>query len=203
MNSNDVRLVTWDVDGTLYSLRRMKWHVVLKYLRAGAAERQELAALRRYNEVINHAREQGGSLAGDLEDVDLDAMRVATQRWYVENIGKARPRPGVENVLNYLQSRGIPQVVFSDYEATSKLEALGLTRYFERVYAGELFGYVKPNAALLTRIAEEFSVPITCVLHIGDRVDRDEVAARAAGCRCLIYGRDFRSFEALLKKVSV
>jgi HAD superfamily hydrolase (TIGR01549 family) len=205
MKIDEISLVTWDVDGTLYSLRRMKWFVLAKYLKETlkgnrALAQEELSALRRYAEMINCTRTEGGVLAPDFRDDDLDSNLVeqATRR-YVEAIGKAGPRSGVKEVLISLRNRGLPQVVFSDYEAESKLKALELADYFDGVYAGERLGFVKPHPALLKRIAADFSVRIDSVLHIGDRVDRDEAAARAAGCRCLILGRDFGSFESLAK----
>lgn len=202
-----IRLVTWDVDGTLYSLRRMKWHVLGRYLREALNGKrriahQELTVLRRYRQMIDRARVGGGALARNLPDeFDFSSLEVGARRWYIESVAKAGPRSGVERVLMKLRERKIPQVVFSDYEANSKLQLLGLAEYFDAVYVGEVLGFVKPHSAVLERIANDFSVPIDTVLHIGDRADRDDAAARAAGCRCLILGRDFRNFESLLKQL--
>ena len=207
MNIDEIRLVTWDVDGTLYSLRRMKWFVLAKYLKETlkgnrVSAHEELAALRGYEEMINPTRTVGGILAESFRDnFDSGLVEEATQRWYVEAIAKAGPRSGVKELLISLRNRGLPQVVFSDYEAESKLKALGLAEYFDSVYAGERLGFVKPHPALLKRIAADFSVRIESVLHIGDRVERDEAAALSAGCRCLILGRDFRSFNSLLEEL--
>jgi FMN phosphatase YigB (HAD superfamily) len=49
-------------------------------------------------------------------------------------------------------------------------------------------------------IASDFRVPAASILHIGDRAETDAAAARAAGCRCLILGRDFRDFGSLLQQ---
>jgi FMN phosphatase YigB (HAD superfamily) len=205
MNLDELKVVTWDVDGTLYSLRRMKRFVLAKYLKEtlkgrGVLAHQQLTTLRQYREVINRVRTNGGALDESvLGTLDSGLLTAATQRWYVEAIAKTGPRSDVEKVLISFRSRGIPQVVFSDYEAESKLKALRLAEYFDGVYVGERLGFVKPHTAVLKRIAVDFSVPLESVLHIGDRIDRDEAAARAAGCRCLILGRDFRSFKWLLK----
>ena len=200
-----ISLVTWDVDGTLYSLRRMKSYLLGKYLREiiGGKRRlahRELSELRQYRQKIDRARAQGGALDGNLRnEVDFASLEALRQRWYVEAIRRAGQRPGVDGVLVGLRKKGIPQVVFSDYEAESKLKSLGLADRFESLYIGERLGFVKPHAALLKRIAADFSVPIESVVHIGDRVDRDEAAARAAGCQCLIFGRDFSNFQSLAR----
>lgn len=208
MNIDEIRLVTWDVDGTLYSLRRMKWFVLAKYLKETlkgnrVLAHEELDALRRYREMINWTRTEGGVLAqGFRDNLDSSLVEEATQRWYVPAIAKAGPRSGVKEVLMSLRDRGLPQVVFSDYEAESKLKALGLADYFDGVYAGERLGFVKPHPALLKRIAADLAVRIESVLHIGDRIERDEAAALSAGCSCLILGRDFRSFNSLLNQLT-
>lgn len=199
------KLVTWDVDGTLYSLRRMKWHIAAKYIRKvikgeGALARRELVYLKRYRGMIDRARADGGDLSDVLrDDLDLRSLESLALRWYVEAITKTGPRAGVEHVLTMFRDRGIVQVASSDYEAGAKLQSLGLEKYFDAVYVGERLGAVKPNPAVLKRISADFSVPIESMLHIGDRVDRDEAAAKAAGCSCLILGRDFRNFHSLLK----
>jgi len=149
--------------------------------------------------MIDRARAGGGALGDDLRaGVDFESLEVLARRWYVEAIAKTGPRPGVKSVLTKLRHRRIPQVVFSDYQADAKLQALGLAEHFDAVYTGEDLGFVKPHAAVLEKIAVDFSVPIDSVLHVGDRADRDEAAARAAGCRCLILGRDFRTFQSLM-----
>ena len=204
---NHIELVVWDVDGTLYSLRRMKWRVAMKYWREtlkgrNALAQRELASLRQYRQRIDSIRLAGGSIANRCDDLDLASLRVAAHRWYVQAIAETGPRAGVTRVLTELRNRTISQAVFSDFEADAKLAALGLSEYFDKVYAGERLGYVKPHPAVLEQIASDFSVSLERVLHIGDRVDSDEVAARAAGCHCLILGRDFRNFESLLKRLT-
>lgn len=208
MNINEIKLVTWDVDGTLYSLQRMKCYVLAKYLRETikgnrTLAHRELAVLRRYRQQIDRRRAQGGSIGNLREELDLAVLERAALNWYVEAITRVGPRTGVESVLSKMRERGIPQVVFSDYEAGPKLKSLGLAEHFDAVYVGEQLGFVKPHPAVLKRIATDFSVPIESVLHIGDRVDRDEAAAQAAGSRCLILRRDFRDFASLLETLEI
>jgi FMN phosphatase YigB (HAD superfamily) len=89
------------------------------------------------------------------------------------------------------------QVVFSDYEAEAKVEALGLSRYFAGCYAGETLGAPKPSAEGLRAIARDYQLAPAQLLHVGDRVDTDGAAADGFGCRSLVRGRDFRDFAAL------
>ena len=91
--------------------------------------------------------------------------------------------------------------MFSDYEAAYKLDSLGLAGHFASIYVGERLGFVKPSPFGFQRAAADYGVSTASLLHIGDRVDRDDAGARAAGCQCLIFGRDFRSFDALLNQL--
>jgi HAD superfamily hydrolase (TIGR01549 family) len=87
--------------------------------------------------------------------------------------------------------------VISDYAAEYKLEALGLDGRFTSIYVGESLGFVKPNPRVFERVAADFEIPTASLLHIGDRAERDYAGARAAGCQCLILGRDFPGFGSL------
>jgi HAD superfamily hydrolase (TIGR01549 family) len=201
---NLIKLVSWDLDGTLYSIGRMKLRLLRLFMREVAlgravAARKELSLLKRHRGKIDTAR-----LVGRVVDkrfpgtIDSEALLRAEKRWYGRAIRQVGPRAGVTDVLAFFAARNVPQVIFSDYNASYKLESLKLEDRFASIYIGEHMGFVKPHPAVFKRMAADFNIPITGVLHIGDRVDRDDVAARAAGCWCLILGRDFQSFHELL-----
>jgi HAD superfamily hydrolase (TIGR01549 family) len=163
---------------------------------------KELAALIRYHLRIDAARSAGGALAEFFpEQNSRETLLEMEKRWYGPAIEKAGLREGVANVIQFLAARDIPQVVVSDYEAAYKLAALELSGHFASIYVGERLGFVKPSPFGLQRAAADYEVSTASLLHIGDLVERDGVAARAAGCQCLILGRDFRSFDDLLNQL--
>lgn len=206
IKGESIKLVSWDLDGTLYSIRRMKWHLLSMFLREvgrgrGTAARRELAALKSYRAMIDVARSAGGELDETSQAQKArDPLLRIERRWYGPAIEKAGTRPGLNDLLSSLAARNVPQVVISDYEAQYKLEALRLDGRFAAIYVGERLGFVKPSPKVFQRVAADFEIPTASLLHIGDRVERDEAAALAAGCQCLILGRDFRSFESLLEQ---
>ena len=202
-----IRLVSWDIDGTLYSISRMKWHLMRMFLSETTRGRalsagKELSTLRRYRSQINAARSTGGALTEvSLTQQRRDALLGMEKRWYGRAIQKTGLRRSVADVITLLAARGIPQVVLSDYEAGHKLDSLGLTDQFASIYVGVRLGFVKPSPFSFQRAAADYGITTSSLLHIGDRVDRDNAAARAAGCQCLILGRDFRSFDDLLDRL--
>lgn len=155
--------------------------------------------LRRYRATIDVARSAGGALDESPKDNSRELLLSVERRWYGPAIRKTGTRAGVTNLLSFLAARNVPQVVISDYDAEYKLESLGLDGRFASVYVGEHLGFVKPNPKVFQRIAADFEIPTASLLHIGDRADRDDAGALAAGCQCLILGRDFRSFGSLLE----
>jgi HAD superfamily hydrolase (TIGR01549 family) len=200
-----IKLISWDIDGTLYSIPRMKLYVLGSFLREvargrGPVARRELAALRRYRDTIDVARSAGGVLDGNPQkQKSRDLLLSIERRWYAPAIQKTGTRAGVTNLLSFLAARNVPQVVISDYEAEYKIESLGLDGRFASIYVGESLGFVKPNPRVFQHVAADFEIPTANLLHIGDRADRDEAAALAAGCQCLILGRDFRRVSSLLE----
>jgi HAD superfamily hydrolase (TIGR01549 family) len=202
---HSIKLVSFDIDGTLYSIRRMKWHLLGMFLREvaggrGLAARRELAALRGYRAAIDLVRLAGGALDETLQKQhSRERLLSVERRWYGPAIQKTGRRADIINLLSFLAARDIPQVVISDYEAAYKLEALGLAGRFTSIYVGESLGFVKPSPKVFERVAADFEIPTASLLHIGDRVERDCAGALAAGCQCLILGRDFRSFGSLLE----
>lgn len=182
----------------------MKLHLLSLLLREVAGGRllaacRELSVLKRHRARVDTARLAGGTVGEAFrEDIDSEVLLNAEKRWYGRAIRQAGLRAGVTDVLTFFAARNVPQVVFSDYNAEHKLESLGLGDRFASIFVGEQMGFVKPNPNVFKRMAADFNIPITALLHIGDCIDRDDVAARAAGCSCLILGRDFQSFPELL-----
>jgi putative hydrolase of the HAD superfamily len=76
--------------------------------------------------------------------------------------------------------------VLSDYPAAAKLKALGLCADHV-VWAGDAgVGVMKPHPRGLELLMARANSPPENTVLIGDRIDRDGVAATRAGARCLI-----------------
>src|SRR5687768_9123997 len=92
-----IKLVSWDIDGTLYSIRHMKWHLRRMFLNEiargqGLAAGKELAALRRYRARINEARLAGGALSEFfLMQSCREVLLEMEKRWYGPALQKTGP----------------------------------------------------------------------------------------------------------------
>jgi len=201
----DIRLVAFDLDGTLYRqgpLRlRMGRDMVLHTV--ATCDLNAISVVRAYRRI----RER---LATE-EVVDFDRVLIA-------ETAKATSMPP-ERVhaivsewierrpLRYLRSclfSGVPQLfaglqragkkigIFSDYPATEKLAAMGLMAH--HVVAASDVGLLKPHARGLQSLMAAARASARETLFIGDRADRDGVAGQRAGVRVLI--RSSKPIEA-------
>ena len=201
VNLKTIRLVSWDVDGTLYSPRWMQWFLlrslISQVVKGRARETwRDLEILKGFRTRIEQARSTDGILNPGAED--REQLCRIQKRWFGTAIRQTGPRPGLRELLAFFEDRQLVQVAFSDYEPNYKVEELGLKKWFVAAYAGDRLGFVKPSPKAFFRISADFSTPLENILHIGDRADTDRLAAVAAGCQCIILGKDFKSFPELL-----
>jgi putative hydrolase of the HAD superfamily len=201
----DIRLVAFDVDGTLYGQGPLRLRIGCDMVLHTIAKR-DLNAIR----VVSAYRRIRERLAVE-EVVDFDRVLVAetakaTSR-SPENV-HAIVREWIETrPLRYLKRcifSGVPQLfaglqragkkigILSDYPATEKLAAMGLAAH--HIVAASDVGVLKPHDRGLQSLMAAASATARDTLLIGDRADRDGVAGQRAGVRTLI--RSSKPIEA-------
>ena len=187
--SENAEGVIFDLDGTLYTVRSLGFHIALGLLR----ETKPLRALFRVR------KEMRGNDYGDRRtfksvfseilgkyckmppDKALDWYENRFMRRFTEVLGKrGRVRPGLIPLLEALRSRGIRLGVVSDFGAVpERLDALGISpSLFDDVEAAEHFGVMKPTAVPFQRLAERWHLCVERLVLVGDRADHDLGSAR-------------------------
>lgn len=190
-------LIVFDMDGTLYDqpwLRRR-----MAAMLVGEALRSRSLAVPR---VLSAYRRQREGLGADFAERQyrLPGTRPEAVQALVAEWMERRPLP----LLRQCRARGVERLfarlgasravaIYSDFRAEAKLAALGLTARY--ILSAEDVGCLKPDPAGLHRLMEQAKAAPDRTLMIGDRDDRDGEAARRAGVRALIRGRDFRHYE--------
>ena len=187
-----VKLVIFDLDGTLYDKRGLSIRMVCRAfcdIRKMQAERKTRAAMKgNWFGSKEHFYQTYFQQLSRLQGV----CPTAAQQWYenrymplmVKLIGKHQPvGEWVVPFIYECQEKGIKMVVLSDYgHATEKLKALGLSpTLFDWVISAPELGGLKPASKLLHIAAERFEVLPQDCLVIGDREDTDGEMAYAAG----------------------
>ncbi|WP_313807414.1 HAD family hydrolase [Sphingobium sp.] len=194
-------LIVFDMDGTLYDQAALRRRMLTLLVREAVRSRslavpRLLGAFRRHRERladradVDFIRQQYR-----LRGHDSERVREVVNEWIDE-----RPLPhlrsfrakGIVDLFARLAASHIV-AVHSDYPAARKLEALGLSAHF--AVAADDVGRLKPDPAGLHWLMAAAKTGPSRTLMIGDRADRDGEAARRAGVRALIRGRDFRHFD--------
>jgi len=226
MDWSAIKLVVFDVDGTLYSQRAIRQRMLIQLVMACLRSRsikplRVVAFYRSHRETLAAAEVEGFEerlLVRTAEGcgIEIDEVRAIVEEWLERRpmplLRRAR-YPHLEEVFAALRARGILIGVLSDYPPTEKLAALGLSADITG-WAGEReVNIMKPSPLGLIRLMERAGVRPDQTLMIGDRDERDGEIARRSGVSAWIRsstplaGRnwfpayDVEPFEALLAEV--
>lgn len=213
LNWNDIDLVVFDVDGTLYDQRRLRLAMLRRLLAAAWRTRSldTLLTLRTFRQVretlgdqpqADFMRLQYAQTAARRHKTE-DEVRALTSEWMERQplplLAGCR-YPHVDALFAGLRGAGKRIAVFSDYPAIDKLAALGLQAAPVVCATDADVARLKPDPAGLLEILRRTGVDARRALMIGDRFDRDAVAASRAGMRALIRSGkphpDYGAFRA-------
>lgn len=214
----DIRLVVFDVDGTLYRQDRLRLRMAIELILDGVKGRGRATVdvLARYRRIREAIGEQG---VPDFNTVLLERTAVEcgcsaatvdaiVKEWIDNRPLRFLPRlryAGLDILFDSLRRHRKVVGIFSDYPAAAKLEALGLKADIVISSTDARVGVLKPNPEGLIQIMMAAGASPAQTLMIGDRVDRDGVAARTAGANVIIRSsrpldgwHTFRDYHAQL-----
>jgi putative hydrolase of the HAD superfamily len=194
-----IRLVVFDVDGTLYHQRSLRLRMARDLLLHALQSRDVrcLRLLARYRAVRERLGEEE---VKDFEPVLLAEVARAfsmtsaeveaiSDEWMnrrpLRHLARSR-FPALPELVAAMRGKGKAIGVLSDYPAAAKLAVLNV-KADHCVSAGDLaVRRLKPHpAGLIALMAAAGAAPSETVM-IGDRVERDGNAARRAGAHALI-----------------
>ena len=196
---SEIKLVVFDVDGTLYDQHALRMRMVRDML-LHAILRRDLGFLF-VIKTYRHIRER----LGDAEVFDFESHLIAET---VETTGFSEEKVLTivnewieERPLLYLMSCRFPSLtelfaglkrsgkiigVFSNYPAHQKLVALGLAADYVVSAQDDSIRLLKPHPKGLEFLMSKAGLTAPETLLIGDRTERDGFAAHRAGVQCLI-----------------
>jgi putative hydrolase of the HAD superfamily len=186
-----IRAVSFDMDGTLYRVSRLRvaWRLrferglLLAWLAAREKLRHEPPFPDRATLFEREVELVAPSFGLTIEEARprLAAIREALPDALTEG---ARPYPGVTAALEAAYARGIRIAILSDYDPIPKLRNLGLDRLpWAATIATEEFGALKPHPRAFLELAKALGCDPSEILHVGDREDLDVEGALASGMR--------------------
>ena len=194
-----IKLLVFDVDGTLYRQSRVRAamlrELTLDILSTRSARTiRVLSAYRRVRERLGDEEQDQFEATllkqtATLTQVAPEAVSDLVTEWLIK-----RPLPYLSNAMVRgtadlflgARSRGRKIAVLSDYPATAKLGAMGLTADHIVSACDPAIQRLKPDPRGLFACMELAGSTSSSTLMIGDRVDRDGLMAKRAGVRAII-----------------
>ena len=190
INLSRIKLVSWDVDGTLFSYKEL----ILQLL-SSTFRRMNVMGLRNTAKCLTeifrfHHKVEAQRLSSECRviNTELDqyeAAKADEKEAIRVGLSKIAPRTEAIAMIEQFAAAAIVQVALSDFECDYKLDALRLSHHFKKAYACERIGYWKPSPIPLAQIQRDFGIDPQEHLHIGDRSSTDGLACARNGCHFL------------------
>ena len=218
---SSVRLVIFDLDGTLYDQacirRRMLWELGLHSLRH-PMDLTSLKVIAEFRRARERLAEEGAERIRELQyrrpaaslGIRPDRVAEVVGEWFekrpLDHLRRCR-FTAVDKVFETLRESDRSIAVFSDYPVRDKLRALDLDADFIVAGPDPEIDRLKPHPAGLHYLMSRSGVPPEQCVMIGDREDRDGACARRAGIPYLIKTpspkapHHFCGFEELLSSL--
>jgi HAD superfamily hydrolase (TIGR01549 family) len=216
---NAFDLIVFDVDGTLYSQRKLRLRMAgvlvrhclstgsmntIRILRSYREWREELAneGDERFEEtLVNRLASRYRKSEEDIQAIVTEWMEVRPLKYL-----KACRYGGVKELMAQLRSAGKIVGVLSDYPAQDKLARLEFEADFVLSARDERVAALKPNPRGLQHLMALAGVGPEATVMIGDRAERDGEMGRRAGVKTYLRSSDeipgwdcFSSFHDLLE----
>lgn len=200
VRSERIRAVIFDVDGTLYSLRKMRFFMAVNLFVSLIFKPwrwNEIVLLwifRRNRELL--ARHSVKSISIKEYELSFLGRRINSEyskqivkKWmYDQPLRYLRicAYKGVVQWIHSLSGSGVKVAYFSDYPPLEKIKKLGLPcDYFVSSSDNEVDS-LKPNPRGLLELASRMDVPLSDCLSVGDSKQKDEAAAKKIGMKFLL-----------------
>lgn len=192
---SEMKLVIFDVDGTLYNqkvLRKRMLGDLLRYYALRPLKFRELLILKSFREErelladkkVESIERAQYEICAEKTGASVDKIRSIIDHWMFEYplryLGDC-VFPGVHEFFQLLKKYQIHTAIYSDYEADGKMVAMGLEADKIICSTDEEINRLKPDPKGLLFLADYFKVSPEHCLFIGDRDERDGEAARNAG----------------------
>lgn len=217
-NIMDYDVFIFDLDGTLYYQKpfRIKMlYTLIKYVLTHPGSVKDVLLIKKYRQVREHWEECEQELSFEA-GLSLDERQYA----YVaarKNTDPERVKRAVEFFMHELPLHVLPQygdeilkdlikrlkkeektvVVYSDYPVEDKLACLGIRADASYTSGDERIGCMKPDPTGLKLILRDLGCESTDVVMIGDRYEKDGLAAEGNSVDYIIVSSSKRERRKL------
>lgn len=198
MDLNKYDLYVFDVDGTLYFQQKLRIIMagrLLSYYICHINRIKDLFIIKDFRSLRDKAEstENLYEMTASKNGVSTDRVKDVIKKWIYDNpldaVSKTKDNKLLE-IIAKLKDSGKTVAIWSDYAADDKLKALGLECQYVYTAEDERVGELKPSPKGLNLIMNDLSMTADKTIMVGDRMEKDGEAAKAAGCDYLILSKN-------------
>jgi len=217
---DSIKLVIFDVDGTLYDqsrLRKKMMGALLQYYMVRPWRLNEMRILAHFR---SEREKKAGAIGPDLENLQYNwcsqkggyavpKIKEVVAKWIFDIPNQYLPDctyPGTQDLFAALRQHGIKIGIYSDYKAHDKLKAMGLAADYIVASTDPEVDRLKPDPQGLLYLVAQAGVNLSECLFIGDRQEMDGDCALKAGMNYLIIDkqpyREFNHYQRLIDQLT-
>ncbi len=212
---DNVKLIVFDVDGTLYDQRKLRFFILIElffYYLFRTHKYYELNILWFFRkERKKHSTQSPENInisenqyiwCQEKVKMPLDEIKKIIEKWIRQKPLKYLSYcmyKNVKDLINQLKKNNIITSVYSDYRVDEKLKAMNIQ--VNHVFSSEQkeIDVLKPNPKGLNYIAKSLNVSKQHILFIGDQAELDGACAKRAKVKYLHINR--KSANSVYKRL--
>lgn len=182
----------FDVDGTLYSQRKMHfimaYNLFTYYIRhikncSEIAMVLQFRYLREKEEYKTASIETLIKIIADSQKANVNYVQSVIRNWMFDRPAEYLMKCAYKDVLEFIENvirQGAVVVIYSDYPAKNKLHALRVMPDYVFSSEDSQIHELKPSKRTMKYILEVINIPKEQILYIGDRDEKDGSSAKYA-----------------------
>lgn len=207
MENMEKKFYIFDVDGTLYSLRKMQFAMFCKlcfYFIFHLNKLNELIAIklfrkyREQKEFKDKTTEQTLSAVAEKLSMEKSHAQKVIDTWMFEIPLHIIKKYAYKDVIEFIKKEnasGNCIIIYSDYQPQEKLMALGINADFVFCADDENIKELKPSKKAMSYISATTKLVVQDTIYVGDRFTKDGISAKIADIKYF----DIKDFRRILK----
>lgn len=198
-----LKVVVFDIDGTLYSDSSLYWAsipLVLKNLKFFFYYRKTRKKLRDFDYELQRDPPEGfyeieakifKKLSQSFDSVEVIKQRISDffHNW-LTLFPKAKPYPKMRQTLYSIRQKGLKIGFLSDFAIAGRLDILGVASLSDLSFSSQDLGYLKPHSSSFNRLVSFFSCQPSDILYVGNSYQYDIIGAKNCGLKVAHITKD-------------